>query len=115
MVGQPVQPMYQLTRDDRITTLQAELFNLRARPPQAPASGIRTRGQKAREQEEVIEEIVAPTAQQTTPEASAPVVSVASIPAKPPPHHSSRYTTKGTRGTRAPLSEGKGCSICPTS
>ena len=64
--------------------LEAKLFNLRARPPQAPASGIRTRGQKAGEQEEVIEEIITPAAWQTTPEVPAPVVPVASIPAEPP-------------------------------
>ena len=84
MIAQPARPTYQLTRDDHIAMLEAKLFNLRARLPQAPVSGIRTRGQKAREQEEIIEEIITPAARQTTPEVPAPVVPVTSIPTEPP-------------------------------
>ena len=39
---------YQLSTQDRIATLEAELFNLRTRKPPATQSQIRTRSQKAR-------------------------------------------------------------------
>ena len=41
MIAQPAQPTYQLTRDDRIATLEAELFNLRARPRQVSELEVR--------------------------------------------------------------------------
>ena len=80
-----VQPVYQLSTNDRIATLEAELFNLKARRPQVPAAGVRTRNQRAREQEEeVVEEIVAPAARQKTPEVSVPAVPKVGVPAEPP-------------------------------
>jgi hypothetical protein len=50
-----INPAYQLTTTDRIATLEAELFNLRARKPPV-ASGPRTRAQRAREPTVDIEE-----------------------------------------------------------
>ena len=79
------QPTYQLSTNDQIATLEAELFNLRARQPQAPMAGVQTRNQQAREQEEeVVEEIVAPAVRQKTPEALVPAVPKVGIPADPP-------------------------------
>lgn len=73
---------YQLTSDDRIATLEAELFNLRARRPEVPST-IRTRAQRAREPppSASIEEVVpTPPVRHETPDvvapAAAPVVEV---------------------------------------
>ena len=75
------QSMFRLSKEDRIATLEAELFNLRRGPP-APAKGVRTRNQRAREQEaKANEEIVTPGARQKPAEVSKPV---APIPAEPP-------------------------------
>ena len=46
----PAQSTFRLSKEDRIATLEAELFNLRRGPP-ALAGGVRTRNQRAREQE----------------------------------------------------------------
>ena len=46
---------YQLSKQERIATLEAELFNLRVRKP-APASAIQTRAQKAKAPEVADEE-----------------------------------------------------------
>ena len=73
---------YQLSAEDRIATLEAELFGLRNRQ-QAPATaGIRTRAQRAREPEEPAEEIISPAAKQSIP-VSAPAVPRAPAPAVP--------------------------------
>ena len=56
------QSTFRLSKEDCIATLEAELFNLRRGPP-APAGGVRTRNQRAREQEaKADEEIVMPGA-----------------------------------------------------
>ena len=58
----PAQLTFRLSKEDCIATLEAELFNLRRGSP-APARGVRTRNQRAREQEaEADEEIVTPGA-----------------------------------------------------
>ena len=99
----PVQSSFQLSSDDRIIALEAELFNLRARRP-AFVPLARTRGQKAREAalpsiEEVEEEeeataaptinkipeiVITPVRQpQKTREPEAPF---AALPFEPPEH-----------------------------
>ena len=56
------QSTFRLSKEDCIATLEAKLFNLRRGPP-APAGGVRTRNQRAREQEaKADEEIVTPGA-----------------------------------------------------
>jgi hypothetical protein len=77
-----VHSSYQLSADDRIATLEAELFNLRARRPLVPPT-IRTRAQKARNPSVEIEEEeqqTTPPSRDTTPEIVVPVVA----PAAPP-------------------------------
>ena len=75
---------FRLSKEDRIATLEAELFNLRRGLP-APAGGVRTRNQRAREQEaEADEEIVTPGAQQKPAEVSKPVAPIVPITAEPP-------------------------------
>ena len=66
---------YQLSTDDRIATLEAELFNLRARRP-IPTTTIRTRAQRARDQaqDEPFEESrPTATARSATPDVPMPV------------------------------------------
>ena len=80
----PAQSTFRLSKEDRITTLEAELFNLRRGPP-APAGGVRTRNQRAREQEaEADKEIVTPAVRQKPAEVSKPVAPIVPITAKPP-------------------------------
>ena len=66
----PVQTTYQLTSNDRIAVLEAELFNLRARR-QGADQGPRTRAQKARrvtiEDKEDEDDVAAARAQLRTP------------------------------------------------
>ena len=80
----PTQSMFRLSKEDHITKLEAKLFNLRRGPP-PPARGVRTRNQRAREQEaEADKEIVTPGAQQKPAEVLKPVAPIIPIPAKPP-------------------------------
>ena len=95
---------YQLTTGDRIATLEAELFNLRARGPNVPSS-VRTRAQRAREPspEARIEEVPEPpVARITTPDEAPPrkVPNVAHtpvsdesdiVPRVPEPEHPFRH------------------------
>jgi hypothetical protein len=93
-----IQPVYQLSTNDRIATLEAELFNLKARQPQVPAAGVRTRNQRAREQEEeVVEEIMALAVRQKTPETGSSR-SQSRDPSRPPGNRR-RAKTKSSRGT----------------
>ena len=80
----PAQSTFRLSKEDHIATLEAELFNLRRGPP-APAGGVRTRNQRAREQEaKADEEIVTPGARQKPAEVSKPVAPIVPITAEPP-------------------------------
>ena len=80
----PAQSTFRLSKEDHITTLEAKLFNLRRGPP-APVGGVRTRNQRAREQEaEVDEEIVTPGVRQKPAEVLKPVAPIIPIPAEPP-------------------------------
>jgi len=74
----PTRTAYKLSAEDRIATLEAEIFDLKAKR-HPPATGIRTRAQRARE-EETSDEIVSPAVRQSaTPEPNPRI-----IPAEPP-------------------------------
>jgi len=84
-IGSTANPTYILSANDRIATLEAELFNLRARKqPVAPA--VRTRAQRAREPtpEEEEEEVAA--ARKQTEEPPVQQIEVPKAPEVQPEH-----------------------------
>ena len=108
----PTQTTYQLTTNDRIAVLEAELFNLRARRPHPPAN--RTRAQKARnanaeDDDEVA--VAAARAQQSrieeVPDEDAPQ------PPKETPKEASSTSTQSTTTPEHPYRSAKDAAYSP--
>jgi hypothetical protein len=114
-----VYPILQLSASDRIATLEAELFNLRARKP-AFVPTVRTRAQKARypSPEASIEEVEEdPPAREPTPAVivpqkqptvitADPVITVAPAPTMEHPYRAAKdaaYTPPSARNVGAPV------------
>ena len=116
----PIQNTYQLTANDRIAVLEAELFNLKTRKA-AIAQGPRTRSQKTREvtieEEEDEADIAAARAQlrtprieevneSRTPQSQTQVAQATPVPAKTPEHpfrsaKDAAYAPPGTKNVGA--------------